>query len=336
MLEFIFTIDYEIYGNGEGKLRELIFEPTCQLLKIFDEANAKLVFFVETAELEVIDSNGTDATIDDVKLQVKDLYDKGHEIALHLHPQWFNGIYKNLTWTLDNKEYNLCVLTKERITEIVDRSINYLRSVLDISDFSPLSFRAGNWLFQPTQPLADILYSRNIKIDSSVFKGGLQHQNHLDYRPALLNSYYWKFKDNVNEPDIRGKMIEIPIYTEMVPPWRMATKKRMALQQKSVSGKRSYGEMINRALDLIRFHQPLKLDFCRMTITELIEITEHIIKLDKDAPETYKPIVAIGHTKDLVDFKTVNDYLSYLKESDISITTLREAYNKFLLTLTST
>jgi len=28
MIDCIFTIDYEIYGNGEGSLRELVYEPT--------------------------------------------------------------------------------------------------------------------------------------------------------------------------------------------------------------------------------------------------------------------------------------------------------------------
>ena len=31
MIECIFTIDYEIYGNGEGSLKELVFEPASVL-----------------------------------------------------------------------------------------------------------------------------------------------------------------------------------------------------------------------------------------------------------------------------------------------------------------
>ena len=27
MIECIFTIDYEIYGNGEGSLQQLVYEP---------------------------------------------------------------------------------------------------------------------------------------------------------------------------------------------------------------------------------------------------------------------------------------------------------------------
>jgi len=331
MIDFIFTIDYEIYGNGEGSLKELIFEPTKRLQSIFNKTGVKLVFFVEAAELERIEAVKSDLAISDVKYQIKDLYSEGHEIALHLHPQWYKGKYENGRWALDNAEYNLCVLPEQRIVEIVNRSINYLRYVLSDPNYTPLSFRAGNWLFQPTQPAAKILFSKGIKIDSSVFKGGLQHQHHLDYRPTLRNGYFWNFQDDVNEPDESGTIMEIPIYTEMVAPWRMATQKRLGLQQKTTFMSKSPRQVINRLPDLARFRQPLKLDFCRMTLKELTTMAENIISQDKRHPNTYKPIVAIGHTKDLADFDTVNNFLLYIKKSGIKLTTFKETYDRCIL-----
>ena len=55
MLECIFTLDYEIYGDGHGSLRELVYEPAKRLKEVFEDAGAKLVVFVEVAELEKID-----------------------------------------------------------------------------------------------------------------------------------------------------------------------------------------------------------------------------------------------------------------------------------------
>lgn len=332
MIDFIFTIDYEIYGNGEGSLKNLIFEPTKRLQGVFNQAAAKIVFFIEAAELEKIEEAKSDSAIADVKQQIKDLYHQGHEIALHLHPQWYKCESRNGRWELDNTEYNLCVLPEQRIVEIVDHSIKYLRSVLDDINYTPLSFRAGNWLFQPTQPAATILSSRGIKIDSSVFKGGLQHQTRLDYRPAVKNGYFWNFQDNVNNLVSAGEMVEIPIYSEMVPPWQMATKKRLGLQQKAATSRKTLKDKINRALDLARLFQPLKLDFCRMTIDELIGMMDRIIKDDKKKPDSYKPIVAIGHTKDLVDFKTVSLFLTYLTQKNIKICTFEEVIHKCRIT----
>ena len=326
MIECIFTIDYEIYGNGEGSLKKLVYEPTRKLQGILDQAGAKIVVFVEAAELEKIEASNTDYAINEVKHQVQELHRQGHEIALHLHPQWCNARYHQGKWELDYNEYNLCILPKERIAEIVNRSINYLRTVLVASDFTPLSFRGGNWLFQPTRNAANVLAEHGIKIDSSVFKGGLQHQHKLDYRRAAKNGNFWKFHEDVNTPDPNGELLEIPIYTRIVPFWEMATMKRVGLQQKSSSGVRTARQMMYRLLDMVRFWHPLKLDFCRMTIDELTRMVDTVIKEDQQDPTTFKPLVAIGHTKDLVDFETVELFLSYLKRRGIAIVTFHDVY----------
>ena len=328
MIECIFTIDYEIYGNGEGSLKELVYEPAQRLKEIFLRSHERFVFFVEVAELEMIEAKGTDPAIDLVKHQIRDFCRKGFELGLHLHPQWYNGRFENGRWYLDYNEYNLCTLPRERIVQILDRSIAYFQDILDIADFTPLAFRAGNWLFQPTQTIASVLAERGIKVDSSVFKGGMQKQQKLDYRRAAKNGYFWKFHDDVNSPDSKGVLLELPIYTQMVPPWRMLTNKRIGLQQKGTSGSRTVKQRLYRFLDMARFWYPLKLDFCRMTIDELTRMIDTVIREDRQDPTSFKPIVAIGHTKDLVDFETAESFLSCLGKKGIKISNFRTIYER--------
>lgn len=330
MIEFIFSIDYEIYGNGEGALRELVYEPARELKNIFDKTGSKLVIFVEVAELEKFEAYGPDPVIIDVKQQVKEFYQHGHEIALHLHSQWCNASYKNDGWVLDYEEYNLCTLPSDRIAEIIDNALYYLRTTLDSPDYTPISFRAGNWLFQPTEAAARALAARGIKIDSSVFKGGLQYLYKLDYRSAIGNGYFWKFYANVNTPDPKGILLEIPIYTQMVPFWKIITSKRVGLQQKGSSEQDTIKGKLFRILDRLRFRQPLKFDFCRMTITELTNMVDRIIREDEADTASFRPIVAIGHTKDLVDFQTVESFLVYLSKKGIRSSTFEEVYKKHL------
>lgn len=324
MIECIFTIDYEIYGNGEGSLGELVFEPAEILRSIFRKWNARFVSFIEVSELEMIELEGADPAIDNVKKQIRDFYEEGFELGLHLHPQWYKGRYINGEWQLDYSEYNLCELAQDRIAEIVDRGINYFRKVLDIQNFVPFSYRAGNWLFQPTHTLASVLAERGIKLDSSVFKGGIQHQHRLDYRRALNNGYYWRFTDDVNVADPQGIMLELPIHTQMVPPWKMVTPKRVGLQKKSFTSSKSTKNKMYRFMDFLRLQHPLKFDFCRMTMTELTRVVDAVMQEDHKNPATFRPIVAIGHTKDLVDFGTVESFLSHLKDKGISVKTFRE------------
>ncbi len=327
MIDFVFTIDYEIYGNGEGSLKKHVYDPTEKLMNIFEKYNRRFVTFVELAEFEKIESEGTDNYIGQVKNQIKTLYQMGYEIGLHLHPQWYNAHFTNEKWVLDYSEYNLCLLPRGRIVKIIDSSIVYIRSLLGSDDFTPLSFRAGNWLFQPSHVLAKVLADKSIKVDSSLFKGGVQKHYKLDYRQALKNDYYWSFTDDINEPDPEGLLIELPIYTRMVPFWKMFTKKRIGLQQKNIGERQFNRNKYDRVFNLMRFFYPMKLDFCRMTINELVELMEFAIKKDKKSPEVYKPIIAIGHTKDLMDFFTLKSFFDYLSEKKIEISTFEEIIN---------
>lgn len=326
MIECIFTIDYEIYGNGEGSLRKLVYEPAEQLRDIFRQWDMRFVVFVEVAELEMIEREKADHDVHLVRQQIRSLHQEGFEIGLHLHPQWYRGRFNGKNWELEDNEYNLCILSRDRIDEIIDRSLVYLRDVVGVANFTPMSFRAGNWLFQPTKHAAAALAERGIKIDSSVFKGGLQHNYGLDYRPASKNGYYWRFEDDVNEENPSGRMIELPTYSVMIPSLKMMTAKRVRMGRKSSSASLNGVRRLRRYLDFLRFRYPQKLDFCRMTIGELTGMMDRVLLEEKEHPSQYRPIVAIGHTKDLVDTETVELFLKYLKENRISVNTLEGAY----------
>jgi hypothetical protein len=337
MIECVFTIDYEIYGNGCGSLHDLVFEPARQLTAIFDQHQAKFVNFVEAIEFSQIERHCSDSVAANIRRQIRELHEQGHEIALHLHPQWANAQYHAGQWELDYAEYNLCVLPPDRIARIVDDALAWLRGVVGDPAFTPLSFRAGNWLFQPTRDAAAVLAARGIKIDSSVFKGGLQRQHRLDYRPACKNGWYWTFADDVNVPSPNGGLLELPIHSQMVPFWRMLTGKRMALQQKSASTgtrcstnspKRPPGS--SRLRDHLRLRYPLKFDFCRMTLVEMTRMTETVLRADESSPNVLKPMVAIGHTKDLVDFGAIDAFLGWLRQRSIPVSTLAAVYDRCL------
>jgi hypothetical protein len=327
MIECIFTIDYEIYGNGDGSLKELVYEPSERLKAIFRKHGKPFVAFVEAAEFEVMETAGTDPAIDLVKKQIREFHREGIELGLHLHPQWYKARRENGRWLLDYDEYNLCTLPKDRIAEIVDRSIAWLRRVTGVADYAPLAFRAGNWLFQPAQPTADVLAGRGVKVDSSVFKGGMRHEHGLDYRRAPRNGYYWKFTEAADVPDERGNMTELPIYTRMVPFWRLLNPKRIVMEQKGSSGQTGR-QRLYRFMDILRFWHPLKLDFCRMSIDELTDMMEAELREDAKNPSVLRPVVAIGHTKELIDFETVERFLFHLDQKGIPVSTFEKVYPK--------
>jgi len=328
MVKFIFTVDYEIYGNGQGSILDLVYKPAGKLKSIFDKWNARFVTFVEVAEMEVIESIGTDDSIQLIHRQLQDFYMRGYELGLHIHPWWYNARHEDGRWLLDLSEYNLCTLRKERIINIVDRALNHLRILLGITDFMPISFRAGHLLFQPTRALAKILADRGIKIDSSVYKGGLWRKHDLDYRPAISNGYYWKFSDNVTVPDSRGRLLELPIHTQMVPVWKAFTSRRVALQKRNSSSAQTGKKILSRLMDFLHFRYPLKLDLGQMTIEEVIRAVDRVIREDLKDPTSFRPIVAITHTKDPIDYENVDYLLSYMERNHIGISTFSDIYRR--------
>ena len=328
MIECVFTIDYEIYGNGKGSLRDLVWEPAERLRMLFSEANARFVVFPEVAELEMMDTLATDDGIAAVKEQLRDFHRDGFEIGLHMHPWWYNAEYDRGQWRLDDSEYNLCALPSERIEHMVERSIAYLRRTLGAPDFTPLSFRAGHLLFQPARAAASALARHGIKLDSSVYKGGVWPQHKLDYRRALRNGYFWRFTEDSVLPDPNGALLEIPIHTQMVPIWTMLTSKRVGLERRGTTVARAGQKIVARLKAAARLRRPLKFDYCAMTTHEIARMLECVMREDRDDPASYRPLVAIGHTKDLVDYETVASLLSYLKENGIPVSTLAEVYRK--------
>lgn len=324
MIECVFTLDYEIYGNGQGSLRELVYEPAEALRAVFLKHGVRFVNFVEAAEFERLEEARSDPGIDLVTQQIRSLHEEGFETGLHLHPQWYNATFDAGKWALDDSEYNLCTLPRKRIEEIVDRSLSYLRRVVGNPGFTPVSFRAGNWLFQPTQPAAAVLAERGLRIDSSVFKGGVLSQHGIDYRPARRNGWFWAFDRDVCEPEAGGSLIELPIHVRMVRPWKMSTSKRLALASASPRARRTWRTSLARLRDLARPWFPQKFDFCRMTLEELMSALNRVIDEDRQQPAIVRPVVAIGHTKDLVDALTLDRFLAFLSSQSIKVSTFSE------------
>jgi len=327
MIECIFTIDYEIYGNGQGSLRELVYEPTERLMSIFMKNKANFVVFAEALEFMKIEEHRSDEGIGRVRQQLRELLEKGFEIGLHLHPWWWSAKRANGDWQLAWNERNLCEMPEQRIDDVVRSSVEYLQAATGQPGFVPLSFRGGLWLIQPTATMAKVLAKYGLQVDSSVFKGGRIQDVGVDYRPSMRNGYYWRFGEDVNAIDPKGELLEVPIHTEMVPFWKMISGKRLNLHRK-VPATGNGTPLGNRWADFARFRYPRKLDFCRMSLDEMRSAMNALLKRDRETPDVYKPVVAIGHSKDLVDFDAIGEFLRYLAQNGIRVGDFRQVLKR--------
>ncbi len=325
MLKLIVTVDYEIFGNGTGSIAEHVVAPTQRLADLFDRHGHKFVVFAELAELEMIERCGSDPDIGRARQQIRALYDRDYEIGLHLHSWWYNARHEGGRWALDYTEYNLCELPAPRVASAVDRSLDYLRGIVGSPDFTPVAFRAGHLLLQPTQPLAGILASRGIRVDSSVYKGGVWREYRQDYRPASRNGWYWRFGKSVNDADRNGPLLEIPIHTTMVPIWKAFSARRVRQKLQPRPGHRTAEKGVTRRpIDYLRPTYPVKLDYCSMGSREILGVLGDLQRTDSQDSGSVKPIVLIGHSKELVDLTAIANVLAFARDTGIAVTTFRD------------
>ena len=89
------------------------------LVELSEKYNVKLSLFLMPCFLTL--EKDMKNNIIDLLLRIKDK----HELGLHIHPGWYNANYQNGRWQLDYSEYNLSVLSRERIAQIIDHWIRF-------------------------------------------------------------------------------------------------------------------------------------------------------------------------------------------------------------------
>jgi len=319
MIECIFTLDYELYGNGIGSLRKCVLEPTRHLAALFGQQGLSFVIFPEMLGLIKMEEFRADPDVPEVLDQLRDLYRDGFEIGLHLHSWWHNATIRDGHWVLDWESRNLCHWNPAQVNALIGLAINRLRRITASPAFTPIVFRNGLWVMQPTPTLAKALRQHGLLFDSTIFKGGRIADLGVDYRPSLGNGFYWRFREDVNMPDLAGDLYEVPIFTDLVPFWKMVGAKRLSIHRKAAMT-REKGRVSRKLQDFLRFQYPRKLDFCRMTHRDLECSLARILKRDKEDPRVYKPIVLIGHSKDYRFGTDIQRVLDFLARNKIVVT----------------
>ena len=223
MIQVIFTLDYEIHGNGDGNPKRLMVEPTDRLLRLFDEYGAKLTIMADVAEIlkfkEYKDQYGRDDyCYEEIINQLRDAIKRGHDVQLHLHSSYFNAWHDGQRWVQDWSEYDFARLPYERMDWMVKVSKNYLETI--IREINPtyrcIAFRAANWSVCPANNVARALINNGIKIDTSVFKYG-QREGIVgfDYTHAHSQAEPWRVReDDFCVAGGGAELWEFPIYSE--------------------------------------------------------------------------------------------------------------------------
>ena len=338
--KIILTVDYEIWGNGTGSFKKLVYEPAHKMLEICDTYNAKLTIFAEMGHYwamkryEYLFKN----EIILFENQLKKAVANGHDVQLHLHPQWEGALYKHKKWNLNYNKWACSELTFFEINKLLKKGKNDLEKLLIPikKDYKCIAFRAGGWCALPSRNLVKALIENGFYIDSSVAKGQVLKSNlfNIDYTDAKSEHLTWRIDlDNINFSDSNGKLMEFPIFSSRkFLPLKFIDKNIIKLNKKirSIKRDRSKGPVfLEQKKDFLsillrRFRgEYYQNDFCTITSQILIR---NLLKVQICAKKCI-PLVFISHTKNFIDHNNFEQFVRKVsKIENYEFSTFLESY----------
>lgn len=216
MTDILLTLDYEMCnGISSGTVQNCLITPTEELLKVLDKHNFKATFFVDTCFLNRLKKETelhSELLVDYNKIinQLKRLSENGHDLQLHLHPNWYNAIYEGGKWTSIMDDYKLSDMPSNIIDEMFQDGIGLLQS---ISCKPVIAFRAGAYCIQTFKDFHKTFAKYGIKIDSSVNrnrKAMTEKWEWFDFTD-IPSKYFYRFSSDVSRCEENGPLIEISI-----------------------------------------------------------------------------------------------------------------------------
>ncbi|MFC1462765.1 hypothetical protein ACFLQU_04080 [Verrucomicrobiota bacterium] len=218
--------DFELMGDGGGNVADLQYLPSAFLADVGEELGIKFSFMVDVAQQLTVSrySEGNPG----MRLQkelwdlcVRMLKERGFDVQLHLHPQWYAATYEAGLLTVgDNWNIGKCPGSVQK--EMIDKSVRYLADLLgDIEPgYSPVAFKAGMWGLQPSAPLLGHLAAAGIRIVAGVRHGmSIPHMG-VDYRrlEEPFQPYHPRMDDVTKLAETRNQLIVVPLqaYNESV------------------------------------------------------------------------------------------------------------------------
>ena len=231
MLKVLFTYDYELFlGENHASAKEVLFEPTEKIAIAMKNDGAHGVFFADVCSAIRHREEGLGEYSDSFDEQLKVLTKNGHDVQLHLHPNWYNSKREGDSIKVSPKgykihEFGFDAKTFRSVPNIISETKEYLESVCSQakSSYRCVAYRAGGFCVQPEQELFEALLNAGIVIDSSVNPHlySLNTVNSYDFRsvPKQLN---WVInpKEGISVASSKG-ILEIPIGTARLRPIEM-------------------------------------------------------------------------------------------------------------------
>ena len=360
-IHLAFVDDWELSGDGSGDPHELQFAPMRRLVEIYNAHGIRGSFNAEVLQQLTFrqfqdqhpELKGLADEWDD---SVRETFRQGHDIQLHIHPQWTSAEYQDGKWKLTG-DWSILNYTAEQARALIARGTEYLETLLRPidPDYECVSFRSGSWCIAPSPFVLNLLAEFGIVFDMSIV-GGLRYDTRrikLDYSNCEEDflPYYPTMTDARRVSSKREPIVCVPTnyfygarLTTLQHHARSAAakiKQKVGPQSGATAGVRSvetYGHewaQAAHASTLRRVYDKgivpyvkgryLISDLAQLDYPLMKEMLKSIRRRARASGLTDVPIILENHTKDLRDFSHIDRFVSDVaKAPDIRCVTLTE------------
>jgi len=330
MIKIIISLDYEVFGDGSGSVLNDVIRPTDRILAIAGKYGVPVTIMFEICEFMKYEEFDGDLQNDLgyspaglMKEQVQRAFKAGHDVQLHIHPQWADAVYKGKKWVMKDPWKEVGDLTAEEAVNLIEKSKEKLVSVLREIDAgyecTSARFTGYNWVQASTVS------------HEALKKAGIKAHSLADHCPFDGNRPYWPL-------DGAKELYEIPIFSQMIPKYRMFTVMRiwtaLYLQMRArvpILSRKLASEVFTSRRGLVGILGGVycqKWDFCKQTAGEMLMFLEKGMERFK-GEKADVPMVMIGHANIFFNDRGLEKFLKrtaekYLKDGSVRFSTFRE------------
>ena len=189
-IQLVLSDDWELRGDGSGNMRRVQFDTIRGLCEVYDRHGIRGSFNAEVLQqlthLRLGDKHPELAALArEWEEVIKDVYRRGHDVQLHLHPQWGEARYADGRWELSDR-WSILEYDRVSIDAMLRQAKEYLeRLFLEINpSYRCVSFRSGSWCIAPSPDVLPALVHAGVVFDVSLVDGVVFDTQHvkLDYR----------------------------------------------------------------------------------------------------------------------------------------------------------
>jgi len=346
------TDDWELRGNGSGDIEKIQFSPMRKLIDMYERYDLRCTFNVEVMQQLTfrklqLQHPELRQLADQWDQHVTDAFQRGHDIQLHVHPQWSNAQYRANQWTLNGK-WTLPDYEPSEVYEMLSDCKQYLERLLRQVDpkYSCVAFRAGSSCIAPSKFALHHLASLGIAFDTSIVGGLRVNTKHVKFDYTNCEESFLPFYPQMDDARRVSSKVE-PIVC--VPIFQFTLSRRTALRNVARKGlskvktrgsnnssdwieegrSSSIARVYDKAIHPVLSGKNVVGDLSQLDSAAFHEMLGAIRDRANKTGLRALPILLTNHTKYISDFSHIESFIRHATQApDIEFITLREVADK--------